>query len=196
MKFNKNTWILIIFFVCGFTCCDNPALVPKPQVYPRIYYPEKVYKILEEKAPFSFEIPVYSAIVLDKKYSIQNYWYNLNFIPFDATLHLSYYRLKSLIELDSLKEDTRKLAYKHAFRADEIEDLSLQDVSRNLYGSMYLIDGNTATNLNFFLTDSINHFLRGALYFNQKTKSDSIYPVFQFVKKDIEHLINTLKWQN
>ncbi len=187
-------WIINSVLVLFLAACGSDALVPKPTIYPRIVFPEKSYKVLENQAPFTFEIPVYANVSLDKAYAMQNYWYNINYTPFNATLHLSYYPINRQSDLDSLKEDTRKLAYKHAFRADEISNVEFSKSQEQVYGNMFLIDGNTATNLNFYLTDSLHNFVRGALYFNAKTKNDSIYPVFQFLKQDIEHMVSTFKW--
>jgi len=38
--------------------------------------------------------------------------------------------------------------------------------------------------------------LRGALYFNEQPRLDSIQPVLDFVKKDIDVMIRSFKWKN
>lgn len=191
----KQISSLVIIIIFLNACGGSEVPMPKPPIYPRIDYPKKNYKPITENGPFSFEIPQYATLKTDNERGGESYWYNIDYAPFDATLHLSYYPVNSLSELDSLTEDTRKLAYKHAFKADEITGIELSKTDDKVYGIMYLIDGNTATNLNFYLTDSTHHFLRGALYFNQKTKTDSIAPVFQFLKQDIEQMIGTMKWK-
>jgi gliding motility-associated lipoprotein GldD len=60
---------------------------------------------------------------------------------------------------------------------------------------MFDIEGNTATNLNFYITDSMQHFLRGALYFNSQASADSTAPVFERMRKDVGHLIQTFRWK-
>jgi gliding motility-associated lipoprotein GldD len=62
-------------------------------------------------------------------------------------------------------------------------------------GLYYSLKGNTATANQFFLTDSTRHFLRGALYFNAAPNEDSLGIVNNFLKQDLFHLINTLKWR-
>ncbi len=54
---------------------------------------------------------------------------------------------------------------------------------RNIYGTYYSIDGNTASSIQFFLTDSTKNYLRGALYFNEQPRQDSIQPVLDFSKR-------------
>jgi gliding motility-associated lipoprotein GldD len=63
-------------------------------------------------------------------------------------------------------------------------------------GICFKVGGNAATARQFFLTDSVKHFLRGALYFNATPNADSLKPVQDFLQKDIDHLINTLNWRN
>lgn len=191
-----NTLLVILLLSIA---CNNDVQVPKPPVYPRIIYPEKAYIMIEEGLPYQFEQPVYAQLVSTKesKFSVnsdERYWKNLNFTPFNATLHISYSALSSKKDLDDLREETRKLAFEHSFRADDIQTIEMSREADQIFGNMYLIEGNTATNLNFYLTDSSKHFFRAALYFNRKTTPDSILPVYQFVKDDIEHLINTFQW--
>ena len=44
------------------------------------------------------------------------------------------------------------------FKADDIQTIEMSREADHIYGNMYLIEGNTATNLNFYLTDSSKHF--------------------------------------
>jgi gliding motility-associated lipoprotein GldD len=52
-----------------------------------------------------------------------------------------------------------------------------------------------ASTYQFYLTDSIRHFVRGALYFDGPPNNDSLAPVIEFLKLDIDHLLNTFKWR-
>jgi gliding motility-associated lipoprotein GldD len=127
-------------------------------------------------------------------YTQQPFWFNLNFKPFNATLHLTYYNFKDWQQFDSLVSDTRKLAFKHLQRADDIPEIPVFRED-GLRGLIFDIKGNTATHMNFYLTDSSRHFFRGALYFNKQTNPDSIAPVIEFVKQDVNHLISTFNWK-
>ncbi|NBV36927.1 MAG: hypothetical protein EBR94_06630 [Bacteroidetes bacterium] len=122
-------------------------------------------------------------------------WYNLQFPSLDVTLHLTYYKFNQWNLFDSLIYDTRKLVNKHIQKADDIVERPTQFLNPAAKGLVFSIQGNTATNFNFYVTDSTSHFLRGALYFNNHTESDSIAPVYQFVEADVLHLIKTLKWK-
>lgn len=193
-----NKLVVIILAATIFAYCgDSTNYIPKPKTFPRIDFPQKAYKEFNPSGnPYSFEIPVYSSMDKDASgvYTLQPYWYNLNFKPFNATLHLTYHRFENFNVFDSLLYNTRKLVKKHIQKAEDIEEVKIQTYNSKLRGVFFNIEGNTATNLNFYITDSSHQFIRGALYFNQKTTSDSIAPVFQYMKKDVEHLIKTFKW--
>ena len=72
----------------------------------------------------------------------------------------------------------------------------LSDNTENrVYGILYDLKGNTATAVQFYVTDSVNHYLRGSLYFSAEPNADSLAPVISFFRDDIIHLIETLKWK-
>ncbi|MCR5455573.1 MAG: hypothetical protein K6F33_11355, partial [Bacteroidales bacterium] len=65
----------------------------------------------------------------------------------------------------------------------------------HVYGLLYGIKGNVASPLQFYITDSTRHFLRGSLYFNCSPNKDSLAPSVEFVRQDIERLFETLIWK-
>lgn len=172
-------------------CADY---TPRPKGYPRIEFPVKSYTQSDSLAPFRFEIPVYANMLPDQDFNAEPFWYNLYFPDFDATLHLSYKLLRSENDLDSLIEDARKLVFKHTIKAEEIEEREVRNVYGNI-GMLYDLSGNTATPLNFFMTDQKKHYIRGAFYFNNYTERDSVAPVADFVKKDVLRMIQTLQFR-
>ena len=98
-------------------------------------------------------------------------------------------------DLNEYTEDSRSLAYKHAQIAEAISEQVFLKDSLNVYGMVYTFQGNTATPMQFYLTDSLNHFVRGALYFNS-AQNDSITPISNFVKEDIYRIIESWEWKN
>jgi len=52
-----------------------------------------------------------------------------------------------------------------------------------------------ATPISFWLTDSSNHYLRGALYFNNPPNNDSLQPVIEYIREDILEMINGFEWK-
>ena len=65
-----------------------------------------------------------------------------------------------------------------------------------MYGILYQIKGNAASQVQFLLTDSVKHFLRGALYFNNRPNKDSIAPVANYITEDIVRLMETAEWSD
>lgn len=183
----------IVIFICVLltSACDEP-LIPKPKGYFRIDLPEHSYRPAEfDKCPFRFEIPVYSEILPDTNRLSEPCWWYVVFPKFNAALYLSYKPLKN--NLYQFIEDAHSLAYSHTVKANEINHRKIL-MGKN-GGLMYEIGGNAASPLQFYLTDSVNHFLRGSLYFNALPNADSVAPVTRFLKTDIEHMLQTLEWK-
>jgi len=184
-------------FVCGLlTACGNKiSETPKPVGYPRILFPQQNYRTWDSGCAYSLSIPGYASMELKEDYTSKPCWFNLEFKPFNATLHITYHAVQNLIQLDSLHADSRKFAFKHTIKAEDILEVPIANKEGTASGFLYDIRGNTATNCNFFLTDSARHFFRGSLYFNSKTNPDSVAPVLQFIRKDLDHLIRQFRWK-
>ena len=117
---------------------------------------------------------------------------NLKIAVHKAELHISYKKVNN--NLAQLAEDSRTLAYKHSIKADAINERVFVNPEKKVYGTIYLIDGNAASPLQFYLTDSTSNFLRGALYIREVPNIDSIRPVIDFLTPDVIHLIETTEW--
>ncbi len=168
----------------------EPSL-PKQHAYPQIDFPKHEYTNWKANGiPYSFDKPVYSVMQADTN---GTFWYNLTYVPFNATLHLSYQKFNNLLQLDTLIHDTRSLVYKHTVKASDIIDVEIKD-SNNRSGMYYLLEGETATPFNFYLTDNKSNFFRGALYFNSYTTIDSVGPIVDFIKKDLGQMIRSFRF--
>ncbi len=176
----------IPLLLLGLGCNSN--YTPKPKGYIKFDFPEKEYEKLKNHYPFSFEFPIYSRL----KRQNNSGFINLDFAHQNAVLYMSYFSLN-----DNLQEhltQSERLAYKHNVIADRIiEQLYIND-SLSVYGILYDYEGETAVASQFYLTDSVNHFFRGSLYFNAGV-NDSILPVNNFLKYDVKHLIETFYWR-
>ena len=183
--------ISIIYLLLAYSCKEE--YIPKPRGYFRIDFPEKTYTQLDSAAlPYRFEIPRYSSIEADKGRITEPYWVNLEIPKHRAEVHISYKKVNN--NLLELTEDSRNLAYKHSIKADAINERIYVNPQKKVFGTIYLIDGNAASPLQFYLTDSTTHFLRGALYFREVPNIDSIRPVIEFLTPDVIHLIETTEW--
>ena len=194
---SKN-WPAFLFLV-GTTLlfsCQNHEFSPKPRGFFRIVFPEKKYRAYAGNCPFTFSYPVYANIEPDKNKNAQPCWFNLDFPQFKGTLHLSYMPVTSKKIFNELVEDAHTFAFKHSVKATAIDEGTIAYPDRKMYGIYYRIDGNAASAVQFYLTDSTKNYLRGALYFNEAPRQDSIKPVLDFVKQDIDVMIKSIRWKN
>jgi len=194
-RFRFLFYIIFPLFISSLISCGgDKTYVPKPMGYFRIDLPEKKYVLFDSSYPYTFEYPVYAKINPDINNNTESYWLNIDFPKFKGKIHLSYKPIKRNLSL--FADDAYNLAMKHIPKASNIED-SIIDVKENkVYGIIYNIEGEgAASTYQFFVSDSISNFVRGALYFNVSTNNDSLAPVIDFIKKDINHLIETFKWK-
>jgi gliding motility-associated lipoprotein GldD len=183
----------IIFFTsCGSD--DDTTIAPKPRAYFRLNFAEKKYKMYDSLCPFKFEIPVYSKMQADMHPGAEPCWLNLDFTSMNAIVHLSYKAVNG--NLNAYLEDTYTLASKHQIKSSGIQEEVINKADKKVYGLIYNIGGNAASSIQFFLTDSTKHFIRGALYFNAVPNTDSIKPSVEFIKKDIYRMIQTFEWKD
>lgn len=195
-----KTLLLIVNCICLivsctlFYSCDNKQYQPKPRGYFRIDFPGKEYVKLDSMEFYSFEYPVYSKITPDHFSPQEKNWVNIEYPSHKGTIHISYKTVDN--NLDEYLEDSYSMMTKHISRAMGIRDSIVINPDRKVYGLVYFLEGEgVASPLQFYLTDSVNHFMRGSLYFNVRTNNDSLAPVIDFITDDVRHLIETLEWK-
>ncbi|MFA5244465.1 MAG: gliding motility lipoprotein GldD [Pedobacter sp.] len=185
----------ILFFVCPILVSCSADYSPKPRGYFRIDLPEKKYQTYSSDCPYTFDYPVYAQVQPDKNRDAKPCWLDVSYPGFNGRIHLSYQPINSEKQFNQLIEDARTFAFKHTVKATAIDEAMISYPDRKVYGIYYSIEGNTASSVQFFLTDSTHNYLRGALYFNEQPRLDSIKPVLDFIKKDIDLMIKTFKWK-
>jgi gliding motility-associated lipoprotein GldD len=185
IEMSRKTGILFLSLI--MLSCES--YTPKPKGYLRFDLPEKEYRLFDSVCPFRFEYPVYGKIVSITECC----WYNLIFPQYMATIYLSYKPVHD--NLAELLDDAYIFAYTHDVKANAIEPQFIKTKSDDIVGLLYDIEGNTASSVQFFVTDSIEHFFRGSLYFYSVPNSDSLAPLIEFFRKDIEHLIETIDFK-
>src|SRR2546423_14242704 len=188
----------LFFAIVSFLTACNSEYVPKPRGYFKIEFPRHQYRVFDKPGyPYKFEYPVYAEVVKDSSFFENKpenpYWINIVFPRFNSKIYISYKEIGK-ISFDKLKEDAYKMTYKHAYKATAIED-SVMRPPQGIGGVFFNVGGNAATGKQFFVTDSIHHFLRGALYFDTTPNEDSLNTVNKFLEEDMRHLINTFQWK-
>lgn len=198
MNVHKCKIVLVLLF-SGLYACNSDYII-KQRGYFKIQFPVKSYQFFDAPGyPYKFQYPLYGKIVKDTFFFGQqpenDYWINIDFPQFRSRMHISYKEIGKKNQFDSLVNDAFTMSYKqHTYKASAIEPVPFT-TPNGVEGIFFTLKGNTATANQFFVTDTTKHFLRGALYFDATPNEDSLLPVNQFLKKDIEHLINTLQWK-
>jgi gliding motility-associated lipoprotein GldD len=180
------------------TACEEGTFTPKPRGFPKITFPAKEYQQFDRNfCQFSFEYPKYAQIVQDTTFfdekPADECWFDLYVPQYDARIHCSYYPIDKVNTFEKMRSDAFTLAGKHNVKADFIDEIRIQK-SNNVSGFLFDIQGAAASPFQFYLSDSTKHFMRGALYIKAESRPDSLQPLFDFMKKDIVHLINTFEW--
>lgn len=168
----------------------NERYSPKPNGYLRIDLETKSSKIFKPKnCPFEFSAANYFKLIEQS-----NCWIDLEYEKHNATIHLTYKAINN--DLNNLFEDSRKMAYKHTVKADAINEKIYRNKIQKTYGTLYDIRGETASAVQFHLTDSANNFIRGALYFKVNINQDSLSPIINYLRDDILQIMESLQWTN
>jgi gliding motility-associated lipoprotein GldD len=200
-KYFSGFYLVVVvpcFTLMPFLFSCNSPYIPRPKGYFKIPFPQHTYQQFDKPGyPYSFEYPVYSQVIQDTSFFESKpenpYWINIDFPQFNARIYISYKEVKSN-NFDKLREDAFKMTYKHTYKATSIEDSAMK-TPLGVHGVFFSVGGNAATAKQFFVTDTLKHFLRGALYFDAAPNEDSLSIVNQFLQEDMKHLINTLRWK-
>lgn len=176
-----------------FTSSCKQTYTPKPSGYMKIDFPEKSYRMYSDQEFYQFEIPRYATVEIDSGPGGEKGWINVAIPQLNGKIHLSYKPVDG--QLNAYITDSRELVYKHTVKAQGIEENPFIEREHNRFGMVYDLKGDVASAVQFFITDSTNHFLRGSLYFNCRPNRDSLNPVIEFLREDIIHMIETTEWK-
>lgn len=193
IKATTKLLLVIFIFLALFSCKEN--YTPKPRGYFRIDLPERAYKEFDSASfPYSFEYSSSAYLTNDPYAPNQKYWLNINYPQFKAEIHLSYRKIDN--NLPQILNDAHTLVAKHISKADAIYDSLIIQPEKKVYGLVFDLEGiGVASPYQFYLTDSTDNYLRGALYFNVHPNNDSLKPVIKYIKKDIDKLISSFQWK-
>ena len=188
MKLVKRAGMFFLISTALMVACEN-VQQPKPKAQLRLQYPQPDYKQLPDTYPFNFEYNNWVQLKRIAKTAPDLYYPKMK-----ATLYLSYVGVEN--NIDSLLNDAYQLPGKHMIKAEEIPERVFMAPEKRVYGTLFTVVGNAASQLQFFLTDSTDHFLMGSLYFYSRPNYDSIMPAAKYVERDVMHLMETLHWKD
>ncbi len=193
MSFKNTYFILLIICILGVLSACTKTSIPRPYGYFRVDLPNHTYRIVDTlNLPYRFEIPM-EAKLISRDSKDGKFWIDLVYPKLNASIYCSYKPITN--NLAELLEDTRKIVYKHSIRADGIGEKVYEHTEKNVHGILYDLKGNTASSVQFVLTDSTKHFFRAALYFNNVPNKDSIAPMSNYIREDIIHIMESFEWK-
>ena len=192
-----NFYLIILLLISAFSCSED--YVPKPKGYLRLDYPRAQYTYLNsDQLPFAFETNILATKITIKslKTVTESYGINLEYPTMKGVLFLTYKAVdENKDNLTDYLRDAQKFTLEHTIKADEIPVYPFEDSKRKVYGVLSEVKGNVASPVQFYVTDSVNHFLTGSLYFNAKPNYDSILPAVNYLQKDISRIMETIQWK-
>ena len=192
----KHSFYLLVLFVICFSCGQD--YIPKPKAYLRLEYPNAKYKAIAIDAPFTFERNDLATNVKVKKLaaSTESYGVTIEYPTLKGTIFLTYKSINGDEKLltDYLR-DAQKFTLEHTIKADEIPVFPYENKEQKVYGVFSEVKGNVASPAQFYVTDSVQHFLTGSLYFYVKPNYDSIFPAANYLQKDMIKIMESLHWK-
>lgn len=192
-----SVWVVIIITATGIVSCGSsePHYAPKPKGYNRIDLPAHQYRFLADTLPYEFQYSRMAEILPDTFAHSEPYWIFVNYPRFQANIQITYKKVaNSQKKLHEYIDDAYKLAGKHQIRASGIQEQIITTKNGHTV-TMFRLEGEVPSPYQFYTTDSVSNFLRGAVYFSTATKNDSLAPVIDYLEKDMIHLLNTLSWK-
>lgn len=197
MMHSKNTFRFAFFLIATawLAASCSESYTPKPRGYLRIDLPENTYKSFDSARHYRFDYAATASVRQADEAVAQQDWFTIQYPSLKAEIYLSYKAVDN--NLAVYLEDARTMALKHLPKASGIADSLIIQPGEKVFGSFYFIQGKgVASPVQFYLTDSTRHFVRGALYFGFRPNNDSIAPVIQFLKKDLRHMVGTFSWKD
>lgn len=189
------TFIRTLTFAIVLAGCSTDDYLPKPRGYNRIDLPDHTYQALPDTFPYQFDYSQHAKILKDSSWISERYWIDIYYPEMDANIQITYKPIRNKEQLmQEYFSDSYKLTSQHNVKAYAIEEKILE-LPNGDYASFTELEGEVPTQLQFHVSDSTLHFLRGALYFKTATKNDSLAPVIRYLKEDALHLLETLEWE-
>lgn len=178
---------LLFLFLGVISCGEDP--LPKPKAFLNLKYAKTSYEKLALQRPYSFVVSVQTNVLDEPKN-----WLKIQYPGLKASLDITYREIDN--NLRELLVESEKLVFKHTVKAEQISSNDYSDAKKKVYGTLYEITGNAASQIQFHITDSTRNFVKGALYFKTKPNYDSILPAVDHIKKDVLKLMETFEWKN
>lgn len=195
LKGMKSHFLILFVFILMGCAKEEDSYVPKPRGFNRINLPAVSYQKLKGDYPYEFEYSTSALIQPDTFGLAEPYWIIIYYPSLEARIQLTYKNFGGdLQRLQAHTLDAFRLADKHLIRATGKTE-KIQAFKNGKKAVIIELEGEVPSHYQFYTTDTTKHFLRGAVYLMEVSKNDSLQPVIDFLKKDTQHLLHTLRWK-
>lgn len=194
MKLHLLAMVFMCILLCVSCLRSTKEYTPKPRGYFRIELPQASYQVLPlDSLPYSFNVSQLATVELPEAGSHEG-WINLSYPLLKVKVYCSYLPVTPS-KLQTMEDESRLLVSRQAKQANAVKEQAYSNPGERVYGSLFLLDGESPSPVQFMLTDSVSHFFRGALYYDCVPNADSLAPVTDYLRKDIIELIQSFTWK-
>jgi gliding motility-associated lipoprotein GldD len=186
-------WISVACIVMSalvISCTQH--YTPKPRGYFRIEPPVAVYDSFPYSSfPYAFNVSNEARIQVMSEDSFSSL--EIHYDTLGAVVYCSFLKFKAS-DFKKADAESRQLVERDAKSLQDIKEQEFDHPEEHVFGSLFLIGGESASPVQFQLTDSVSRMFRGSLYFDCRPNPDSLAPVIDYVSKDIRELMQSFKW--
>ncbi len=185
---------VVAMFSVSFVSCGDEVSAPKPYGFFRIALPDTAYSYMDLQGyPYTFRLSKNAYIEERQTTGDDQYWINIQYPTLNATIHCTYKKVED--NLYALSRDAQEFLYSHSTVASDIPMQEYANDEQRVYGLFCDLYGNTATPMQFYMTDSTEHFFRASVYCNTIPNQDSLAPVYEYLHKDARVIMESMKWR-
>lgn len=181
--------LLLVAALLLFLGSCSKESIPKPKAFLYLEYIKPEYHRFVTDCPYSFAIPVTSKLHFSRGCDA-----TIDYPRLKAQVFVTYRRVHNNLKL--ILSEADKLTSAHTVKADAIKPHPFENKEKHIYGLLSEVEGNAASNIQFYATDSLNHVITAALYFKVEPNYDSLYPAVQFIKEDMMRMMETLEFKD
>lgn len=191
MKFSDKILFLFGFLLFLFSC-DETNYLPREKGFLRLEFEKPTYDTFSnESSGLNFIYnDAYSTfeIVSDEKIVLGYKDIKINIVVVDV-------ELENLSSFEESIQNFYMFLEPHRKKSNQISIKEFTSADNNRFAKVFEMRGPVASPLQFYVTDSTNHFLFGSMNIMEKSDYDSIYPSIMYVKNDIFSIIESVNWE-
>ena len=174
-------WIFLVLFSCDST------VTPKQSAFFAPEFGVSSYNSFITQCNYSFSKNKIARIEYQ-----DNCNFNIVYDDLNAKIFFSYININNNFP-DIIKVFDERII-ENSSNAIEIKVSEYVDSKISVYSRMFNYVGNTPSNVQFYLTDSVSNFLAGSLFFKTEPNYDSLLPYLNYINVDLKKLIESFEW--